>query len=359
MTQPSLSCTNLRDHGYLVLTDGSLFCVAGNQHTSTEVLGCLYYTPASAIDDWNLPSEHLHTLRPRTAPDGSACYKIGPIITREPAAFARPLNDRGVRWWPSTHLQAVARDRIAAVLDPVAELARTVRGRHSHSCPLGTLVRLADLAAAGGVPPNQIGLTGSASFNDTNICTVNDLDLILVHPVRFAMFARSVRDGWNPLAWLTSEDARRERYLAERLPSTMIGTAETRTVTARRLDVGWVDQVRVDLIEVIDRSDSVDQWPFDLSSLGIAEITGTVTEIGPGYPFNISLAECDHLIMITRRAWQGVLRPGDQVMVRGEVFADSARCLVIDNRRQHSLRLLGPRHPQTTLIHQKGILHEQ
>ena len=199
---PEPAWAGLRDHTYLILDDGSLFCATGNQHTATEVLGCLYYVPASAIGGWNIKPGQMRTLRQATAPDGSPCYKIGPTIALDPAWFAKPLRARGVRWWPTTHLQAVAHDRIAKVLDPITGLTRILPTRHRHRCPLEILTWLVAEATTGGVPADRIGLTGSAAFNDANVCAARDIDLVLIHPVRFATFAAAVREGLQPLARL-------------------------------------------------------------------------------------------------------------------------------------------------------------
>lgn len=72
-------------------------------------------------------------------------------------------------------------------------------------------------------------------------------------------------------------------------------------------------------------------------------MTGSVATVSDGYPFSVTLAEHDHPIMVTRRGWQGVLRTGDRVTVRGDTFDnDGTRLLVVDNRSHHGLHLLVP-----------------
>ncbi|MBT8228294.1 MAG: hypothetical protein HKP61_12815 [Dactylosporangium sp.] len=329
----------LYDHTYVRLEDGSLFCVAGNQHTPTEVLGCLYYAPTSRIGDWGIPADQAPGPPRTVAPDGSPMTKIGPVVARGPARFTAPLGARGVRWWPTTHLQAVARDRITAVFDPVAALAKALTAGHGHGCPQDVLTRLVGEATSGQVPTGRLGLTGSASLHPTNLRTARDLDLVLLPPVRLATFT-TAGTGYQPLADLDTADPRRRHYLATRLSQRAMDVSETRTVVARRRDVGWVGPVQIDLTEIAAPAPIRESWWFDQPSTGLANQDGTIATVGDGYPFHLTLTGSDRPVLVSRRGWQGVLRPGDHIAARGPVFPDGGiPVLVVDDCPDHALHL--------------------
>jgi hypothetical protein len=226
------------------------------------------------------------------------------------------------------------------VFDPVTALDQALAVRHDHQCAQSILTQLVAEATTGGVPPHRLGLTGSASFHQANLCNARDLDLLLLPPARFTTLT-AANTLYQPLADLDTTDPRRRRYLAERMPLQAVDTAETRRIAARRLDVGWAGPVRIDLIEVADPGPGRRSWWFDQPVTDPVDQVGLIATVGYGYPFPVTLVGSCRPILVFRRGWQGVLRPGDHVTARGLVLDDDGTpVLAVDNRPDHALSLL-------------------
>jgi predicted nucleotidyltransferase len=322
-----------RDHTYVALDDGSLFCVAGNTHSADEVLGCLYYLPIERAD----PGAGVERRAVRCDMDDRLRVKVGPEVKSCPDRFDALLRARDIRWWAHTHLQAVQRRRIVRVFDPVDRLRRALAAPHPHDCAHATLTRAIGWAVAGGMDPDKIGISGSAAFHAANLCRARDIDLILLNPIRFADFCTAV-PPMRTLGELPANHPVRRAYLASRLDSTAAAKAWTMMAIDRRRDVGWMEGIQIDLTEVAEKTESTSAFTFDAIPTGLLEAHGVIGEVTDGYPFVIYIGGSTRPIMISRRGWQGILRPGDMITARGESYADLGP-ISVDDRPGHLLEL--------------------
>ncbi|MGH3904673.1 MAG: hypothetical protein ACRDTE_10855 [Pseudonocardiaceae bacterium] len=321
------------DHSFVRLRDGSLFCVAGNDHTDTEILGCLYYVSRrDALRYLGGPSNVVGAT-------GEGHVKIGPLVKKHPARYRALLATHGIRCWESTHLQAVCKSEVAEYYEPRERLTVVLDAPHHHQCAQHTLRRVVDEACRNGIAREAIGLTGSACFDDSRLCRARDIDLVLFERTGIRGFCAASRAVFSPLNALAESDARRIDYLSGRFTAQELSTATARRMLGRRYDVGWSAGVQIDLTEVRADSRSIPRWVFDEPALENAEIRGTVSNIGAGYPISLEIKGWAGDIYISCRGWQGVLLPGDLVHLRGTVFGTAPPMLVVDEQPGHWLYL--------------------
>lgn len=285
------------DHTYLKLRDGSLFCVAGNEHTKDDVLGCLWY-----------------------ARDASgALVKVGPDIKRDPHSHSGLLARAGVRGWPGTTLQAVTRASVALAENPVRRLREiTESGQAASGAAAAALNRLTAAFRHAGGDPGSLGITGSAAFRAAPHLEA-DLDLLLYGGLTFARFASSVPGDFEPFSVLDSADDRRSAYARERP-----GLFPRPELAQRRSDVGWCGCVKVDLTEVRPPQEPVADLVFDRPRSATGELTGVVASVARGYPVRCRLEGGAPVVVVTRRGWQGILQPGDQIKTSGVLYSGPA-----------------------------------
>ncbi len=322
------------DHSFVRLNDGSLFCVAGNDHTETEILGCLYYVSRrDALRYLGGPSNVAATT-------GESPVKIGPLVKKYPSRYRELLAMHGIRCWDSTHLQAVLKSEIAEYYEPRERLKIALGAPHHHQCAQHTVRRIVEEACRNGIAGGAIGLTGSGCFDDRRICHARDIDLVLFERNGIRRFCQASRAVFSPLNVLPESDPRRVDYLSGRFTAQELSTAAARRMLNRRYDVGWSSGVQVDLTEARTDSRCVPRWVFDEPVLENAEIRGAVSYIGLGYPILLKVEGWTGDIYVSRRGWQGVLLLGDLVHLCGTVFRVVPHpMLVIDEQPAHWLYL--------------------
>jgi hypothetical protein len=285
------------DHTYLKLRDGSLFCVAGNEHTKNDVLGCLWY-----------------------ARDASgALVKVGPDIKRDPHSHRGLLARAGVRGWPGTTLQAVRRASIALAEDPVRRLREiTESGQAPSGAAAAALKRLVAAFRYSGEDPDSLGITGSAAFRAAPRLEA-DLDFLLYDGLTLARFASAVSGDFEAFSALDPADERRSAYVRERP-----GLFPRPELAERRSDVGWCGCVKVDLTEVSPPKEPVADLVFDRPRSATGELAGVVASVARGYPIRCRLEGGAPAVVVTRRGWQGILQPGDQIRTSGVLYSGPA-----------------------------------
>jgi hypothetical protein len=282
------------DHTYLKLHDGSLFCVAGNEHTKDDVLGCLWY-----------------------ARDASgALVKVGPDIKRDPYSHRGLLARAGVRGWPGTSLQAVRRANVTLAENPVRRLHEITESIQPRSgAAAAALKRLMTAFRYSGEDPDSLGITGSAAFRAAHHMET-DLDLLLYGGLTLARFASAVSSDFKAFSTLDPADERRSAYVRERP-----GLFPRPELAERRSDVGWCGLVKVDLTEVGPSQEPVVDLIFDRPRSAMRELTGIVESVARGYPVRCRLEGGAPVVVVTRRGWQGILQPGDQIRTSGVLYS--------------------------------------
>jgi predicted nucleotidyltransferase len=231
------------DHTYLKLHDGSLFCVAGNEHTKDDVLGCLWY-----------------------ARDASgALVKVGPDIKRDPHSHRGGLLARaGVRGWPGTSLQAVRRANVTLAENPVRRLREITESVQAPSgAAAAALKRLTAAFRYSGEDPDFLGITGSAAFRAAPQLET-DLDFLLYGGLTLARFASAVSSDFEVFSTLDPADERRSAYVRER-PSLF----PRQELAERRSDVGWCGSVKIDLW-------AQEYWSIFLADQDLVDVVGIV-----------------------------------------------------------------------------------
>jgi hypothetical protein len=283
------------DHTYLKLRDGSLFCVAGNEHTKDDVLGCLWYA--------------------RTA--SGALVKVGPDIKRDPRSHRGLLARAGVRGWPGTSLQAVRRANVTLAENPVRRLREITESTQPRSgAAAAGLERLMAAFRHSSEDPSTLGITGSAAFRAAHQMET-DLDFLLYGGLTLARFASAVSGGeFEAFSALDPADERRSAYVRERP-----GLFRRPELAERRSDVGWCGPVKVDLTEVGPPREPVAALIFDRPRSATGEITGVVESVARGYPVRCRLEGGAPVVVVTRRGWQGILQPGDQIRTSGVLYS--------------------------------------
>lgn len=281
------------DHTYLKLRDGSLFCVAGNEHTKNDVLGCLWYARSAS----------------------GALVKVGPDIKRDPHAHRGLLARAGVRSWPGTSLQAVRRASVTLAENPVLRLHELTERTQPRGAAAAALEKLMTAFRYSGGDPDSLGITGSAAFRAAHQMET-DLDLLLYGGLTLARFACAVSGDFEAFSALDPADERRSGYVRER-PGLFPGPE----LAERRSDVGWCGPVKVDLTEVGPPQEPVADLIFDRPRSAMGELTGVVESVARGYPIRCQLEGGAPVVVVTRRGWQGILQPGDQISTSGVLYS--------------------------------------
>lgn len=356
--------SRLVDHSWLLL-DGVLFCVAGSLHTATEVTGCAYWisTPLAEHLQRQLPA--LCRVKPGPAPllrYADATYvKLSALAPPQlwPAVHGA-LTDAGTRPVEASLLATAQLTAAEGMLDPRDALrAAAALPAHLHRCGLETLHAL--LAAIGDPAGDSgvLGLTGSAAFDPRRLCrsvgdTGIDIDLLIYDQRRPAASARSplhaevlIHAGISELrgerlADLPAADPRLAAYGGSRLfPAGRAGPDRDR-LWARRRDVAWIGDVRLDLTVVPPAADLVGELPYaappERPVAGLAQLDA----VAPGYPARLT-ARLDGQpadIWVTARGFDGALRPGDRIQLAG-VARGTGRGPVatVDDVPSHHLQL--------------------
>lgn len=292
------------DHTYLKLRDGSLFCVAGNEHTKDDVLGCLWYARNAS----------------------GVLVKVGPDIKRDPHSYRGLLARAGVRGWPGTSLQAVRRAKVALAEDPVRRLREITESTQPRSGAAASgLERLMAAFRHSGEDPSFLGITGSAAFRAAHQMET-DLDFLLYGGLTLARFACAVSGEFEAFSALDPADERRSGYVRERP-----GLFPRPELAERRSDVGWCGPVKVDLTEVGPPQEPVADLIFDRPRSATRELTGVVESVARGYPVRCRLEGGAPVVVLTRRGWQGILQPGDQIKTSGVLYSSpSGEEFVVD-----------------------------
>jgi hypothetical protein len=282
------------DHTYLELHDGSLFCVAGNEHTKDDVLGCLWYARNAS----------------------GALVKVGPDIKRDAQSHRGLLARARVRCWPDTSLQAVNRASVALAENPVRRLHEITEGIQQRSgAAAAALERLMTAFRSSGEDPHSLGITGSIAFRAARQMET-DLDLLLYGGLTLARFASAVSGDFEPFSALDPADERRSGYVRERP-----GLFPRQELAERRSDVGWCGPVKVDLTEVGPPQEPVADLIFDRPRSAMRELAGVVESVARGYPVRCRLEGGAPVVVVTRRGWQGILQPGDQISTSGVLYS--------------------------------------
>jgi hypothetical protein len=233
----------------------------------------------------------------------------------DPTHGIRPL-----RW---SLLSTLEIKRVRRCIEPRTAVRRGVRQRHGHDCGQR---QLRDLLAALDDPGNRhghLGLTGSAALSQIRLCDAEDLDLLLYPSLPADALRWAIRQcGGQFLADLQSTDARYRRYADSRtLPATPTQHAQAK-LWARRYDVAWLGDTRIDLTAVPSRPTILDELPYAATDLGPFHDHGVVATVVPGYPVWLHLHAGSSLgrtvlVLVTARGYDGVFRPGDHIVVSG------------------------------------------
>jgi hypothetical protein len=143
-----------------------------------------------------------------------------------------------------------------------------------------------------------------------------DLDFLLYGGLTLARFACAVSADFEAFSTLDPADERRSGYVRERP-----GLFPRPELAERRSDVGWCGPVKVDLTEVGPPREPVADLIFDRPRSAKGEITGAVESVARGYPIRCRLEGGAPVVVVTRRGWQGILQPGDQVSTSGVLYS--------------------------------------
>ena len=354
--------SRLVDHSWLML-DRVLFCVAGSLHTATEVTGCPYWISVPLAEQLQ---RRLPALGRRTAPGPAPMLRYAGATYVKLPALAPPqvwpevhaaLAGAGIRPVEASLLATAQLTAASGMLDPRDALrAAAAIPAHLHRCGLGTLHML--LAAIG--DPNGasgvLGLTGSAAFDPGRLCADSgtDVDLLIYEHHRPAASVPSrlpaevlVQAGISELhgvqlADLPATDPRRGAYGSSRLfPADRAGPGRDR-LWARRRDVAWIGDVRLDLTVVPPAADLVDELPYaaplERPVAGLAQLDS----VAPGYPARLTtLADGRPTdIWVTARGFDSALQPDDRIRLAGAARRTRHGLVItVDDIPSHHLHL--------------------
>jgi len=220
-------------------------------------------------------------------------------LTHKPATRIRLpratalLTVLGIRPFAWSLLAGLARDRVAACVEPRAALHRALSRPHPHTCAHAHLLAL--LAALGDPRSRHgwLGLTGSAALDPARLCHGGDLDLLVYPALDPARLHQAVRRcGGRFLAELANHDPRYQDYASRSLPGSPDAARRPR-LWARRLDVCRLAATRVDLTEVPDRGHEASVLPYAAADLGPVQRDLRVTAVGRGYPVTLAVDRAD------------------------------------------------------------------
>jgi transposase len=175
--------------------------------------------------------------------------------------------------------------------------------------------RLMAAFRSSGEDPDSLGITGSAAFRAAYQMET-DLDFLLYGGLTLARFASAVSGDFEAFSTLDPADERRSAYVRERP-----GLFPRPELAERRSDVGWCGPVKVDLTEVGPPQEPVADLIFDRPRSATGELTGVVESVARGYPVRCRLQGGAPVVVVTRRGWQGILPPGDQIRTSGVLYS--------------------------------------
>jgi hypothetical protein len=310
----------LVDHSWLV-GDGVLFCVAGSAHTTTAVAGCAY---------WIRDDLAAGIAPPAWAPAGRPLTFRGATYRKLPA-LANPadwptvhnrLSGRGITALPASLLAAFDPAAAPDSIDPrVAAQGAASLPAHQHDC--GRRI-LHDLHTALGDPHAEaglLGLAGSAALDPTRLCAGTDLDLLTYPGLADETLTAAIHSrGGVYLADIGRGDPRRLAFDASRFLPARPDAANRNRLWARRRDVAWIGDVRLDLTAVPAAGRLVNHLPYAGPDLGPITTPLTVTAVEPGYPTHLTGTAPDRgelTVWVTARGYDGALRPGDRIHLSG------------------------------------------
>jgi hypothetical protein len=331
-----------RDHGWVDDGLGVLSCVAGDEHTPTHLVACPYYLRQDVAA--RLPGADLTgpaTVTWKGQPHYKMAYLARPQSWRTLIGALDPRHR--VRPLPWSLFSAVHRAAVTDVVDPRDAYRAAIRRTGTTHPAASLLATLADDLADPGNDAGSLGLTGSAALDPARLGTGNDIDLIIYPGPAASGIEHALRAlGARFLSDLAADaDLRTTAYQATRLMPRLADPATSRTLLARRNDVAWLGQLRIDLTYAGQPPAQTTTLMYDRPSVGRIRAGGTVTAIGDGFPVRLTVnsPHVDNLL-ITARGYQGAFRVGDRLRFTAALHRGDGRPFAsLDDASGHRLTL--------------------
>jgi predicted nucleotidyltransferase len=303
---------SFRDRDYLITTEGFIFTVIGNLHPAERVLAYLKYIPDKQ-GKWRLGrSRYRRALKHYNVP--SVMDSIQLLRQRAPQYVFESSVDR-------ISLPAVPTDRIAVHLCPETRLLE-LQSAQSRDELESKALRFAELISEhAGVPAESLGLTGSilARIHDP---TFSDIDLVVYgfnNALRVKTFLQKAKDS-SARAVRKLAAASREKWIAERLKSTLLVRRDIVALFARKWNIGSFEGTEFSVHPVHIEAEIRKRYGDErYAPLGIVDATATISDGKEGM-FMPAVFEVESANLKGRNAVSTV----DQIVSYEGLYADVA-----------------------------------
>jgi hypothetical protein len=223
---------SFRDRDYIITPEGFIFTVIGNIHPVERVIAYLKYVPDDRGKWGRGRSRYRRVLEHYNVPSVVDSMEL---LRANAPRYLFESTVHGIT------LPAVPTGRIAQHLRPEQRRLQLESTEDRDELEDRTLELIDLISKNTGVPAGSFGVTGSvlARIHDP---TFSDIDLVVYgfnNAVRVRSFMQNLKGSFGTVRRLTGEP--QEKWIAERLKSTLLTRQDSTELLARKWNIGLFD----------------------------------------------------------------------------------------------------------------------